>query len=936
MTPPRASSLAATRRWWRVGGAVGLVVVLVAGVVGYVAWPRHAAVAYPCPDDSQSAQPQWAPASLAFDASYEQHPFVGNGYLGLRIPPAGMGYLQTGERSGWPLYTPRYDGAFAAGLYGAQPGLAEGRQVVAALPNWSTLLVGVGGDTYSPTTPPGQVSHFRQTEFWRCGLVRTELTWTAKDGRATDLVYDVIADRSDRHAAAVHLTAVPHFTGHLTVTSRMDPTAARRLDPLGVDASDPTAVAVEYQTRTSGEQPPVVLPPPGTQQRDLAANPVPRTEQVVSGVPPVRVDVAAVLHSPAAVSHRGADLVTRLAVRPETSYEVTAFVGVDTTLTALDPRHAALDTAGRAAKLGWPRELAQQARSWRDLWAADVEVPGRPDMQRWVRAALYSMYSGTAADTDTSINPTGWSSDNYGGLIFWDADTWMFPGLLELAPRLARSLVDYRFKTLPAALDNARRLGYRGAFYPWTSAGTGALATDCHSWSPPHCLTQIHLQGDIALAVWQYFQATDDITYLRQRAWPVLAGIAQFWASRVTPNSDGSFSIRDVAGPDEYSNGVDDGVYTNAVAAMSLRAAIDAAGIVGMPVTPQWARIADHLRMPFDPGDDIFLQYAGYVGRQIKQADAVMLEYPLQWPMPLAVATRTLDFYSERSDPDGPAMTDSIHAIDAAGIGEAGCAVGTYLDRSVRPFVRDPFGQFNEGRGGKVSVDPQAGAPAFDFVTLAGGFVQEFTNGLVGLRWRPDAVWLNPLLPPQLSADVTVRGLHWRGRIFDVAIGPAHTLVTLRSGPPMAVLTPGGPHTLGYGHPLQLITRRPDLAPTDNAARCAPAAADSEQPGDYAEAAVDGDPATSWRANSAQAAVTVDLGAPAHVTGVRPHWSDLAPAKFQVAVSVDGHDWQLVSTAADGRLPAPVPARFVRVEVSGAHPDSRPGISELEVSTAPP
>ena len=97
---------------------------------------------------------------------------------------------------------------------------------------------------------------------------------------------------------------------------------------------------------------------------------------------------------------------------------------------------------------------------------------------------------------------------------------------------------------------------------------------------PPHCLTQIHLQGDIALSVWQYYLATGDTAWLSSH-WTLLQGIAEFWAGRVTANADGSYSINNVAGPDEYSNGVDDGVFTNAGAALALRNATRAAAILG-------------------------------------------------------------------------------------------------------------------------------------------------------------------------------------------------------------------------------------------------------------------------------------------------------------------------------------------------------------------
>ena len=86
--------------------------------------------------------------------------------------------------------------------------------------------------------------------------------------------------------------------------------------------------------------------------------------------------------------------------------------------------------------------------------------------------------------------------------------------------------------------------------------------------------------------------------------------------------------------------------------------------------------------------------------------------------MPTQVAANTLDYYAPLTDPDGPAMTDAIHAVDAAQIGEPGCATHTYLMRSIRPFVRDPFAQFTEARGDKAGAqDPLAGSPAYNFLT---------------------------------------------------------------------------------------------------------------------------------------------------------------------------------------------------------------------------
>lgn len=884
-----------------IGVAAAVVAVLVvAAIVVAVRSQPGTQRTFPCPGDSVSAAADWAPSSRSFTAGYEGHPFVGNGYLGLRVPPAGTGYVETGEITGYPMYTPRYDGAFAAGLYARDPAVAGGLEVAAALPNWSTLRVGVGDETFSSATPPAQVSNFRQTQYLRCGLVRTELTWTTRDGRATDLAYDVLTDRTDQHAAAVHLTLTPHWSGQATVTDLIDYAGARRLDRTAATAQPPL-VSTEFRTRTTN----------------------------VAGTVASVLDVGA-----AAIRPQDSGQQATVPVSSGQPYEITKFVGVDTALTAADPARSATDAAQRGATRGWTKVLAAQSEAWRQLWDSDIEVPGRPDVQLWARGALYSLYSATNSRQDNSIPPTGLSSDNYGGLIFWDADIWMYPGLLQLHPELARSVVEYRYKTLPAARENARRLGYSGAFYPWTSASTGDLWSECHSWSPPHCVTQIHLQGDIALAAWQYYLATKDLDYLRDRVWPIMSDLAEFWAARVSANPDGSYSIHDVAGPDEYSNGVDDGAYTNGVAAVTLRNATTAAALVGAPAPPEWTAVADRLRMPFDPREGIFVQYDGYRGERLKQADTVLLQYPLEWPMPPEVAARTLDYYAERTDPDGPAMTDSVHQIDAAANGEPGCAVGTYLDRSARPFARPPFGRFAEARGEKAgAADPLAGSPAFDFTTLAGGFVQEFTNGLAGLRLREDRVRLDPVLPPQLSDGVVVRGLHWQGRVFDVSVGPEHSTVTLRSGAPLPVETKNGVRQADPGESLRLPTRRPDRAPTVDAADCKTVLASSEQPGAYAEAAVDGNSATSWLPATATADLTVDLGQVDAVVKVAPEWRGPPPAAYDIAVSRDNRTWATVSRAADGALMTPSYARYVRVRIDGADTGASAGIRELDVVT---
>ncbi|WP_406740327.1 discoidin domain-containing protein [Streptomyces atratus] len=849
------------------------------GPASYAAVPpaAPAAAATACGRDTG---PAWAPASTRFGEAAGYDPYTGNGYLGHRVPAAGAGYAASGEKTGWPLFTPRYDGAFVSGLFGRDKDLAAGREVAAALPSWTNLDLRVGDETYGSGTPGGRISRYRQTLFLRCGLVRTSLRWTTADGRATDLTYEVLADRSDVHTGAVRLRMTPHWNGTATVTGRLDPRGARRLDLDDYGT---------FRTRGTGIKGAIV-------------------QTVRSGGPGPGAPVAA------RSTHR---------VRAGRTYTFEKYVGVDTALTSPDPRASARDASRRAARRGWSGVLAANAAAWRRDWAADISVPSGPDLQKWLRAAQYGLLASTRTGSRDSIAPAGLTSDNYAGMVFWDAETWMYPGLLATRPELARSVVEYRYRTREAARANARKLGFQGLFYPWTSASGGDLWSECQSWNPPHCITQNHLQGDVSLAVWQYYLATGDRDWLARRGWPLLEGIADFWASRATADEDGGYSVKEVAGPDEYSNGVTDGVFTNAVAATSLRNATRAARLLGHPAPPEWARVADGLRIPYDPARKIFLQYAGYDGSTIKQADTVLLIHPLEWPMEPGAAASTLNYYAARTDPDGPAMTDSVHAIDAAAIGEPGCATYTYLERAVRPFMRGPYALFSEARGAKAGAhDPLSGFPAEDFLTGKGGFLQVFTHGLTGLRLREDGVRLDPLLPPQLGSGVTLTGLHYRGRTYDLAIGPRTTTVRLTSGAPFTVHSPIGSRLLT--RTLTLPTRRPDLARTTDAARCRPATATSQSPGLYAAAAVDGSPATAWSPDGATGALMVDLGRAAAVTSAEPEWTEVRPSSYILETSADGTHWQ--PYRAGGR------ARLVRLTVKSKDARKPAGVRELRVT----
>ncbi len=86
---------------------------------------------------------------------------------------------------------------------------------------------------------------------------------------------------------------------------------------------------------------------------------------------------------------------------------------------------------------------------------------------------LYHLYSFVREGSNMSISPMGLSGLGYNGHIFWDSELWMYPALLVMQPKLAKSMIQYRFDRLEAARRNAFNHGYKGAMFPWESAGLG-------------------------------------------------------------------------------------------------------------------------------------------------------------------------------------------------------------------------------------------------------------------------------------------------------------------------------------------------------------------------------------------------------------------------------------------------------------------------------
>jgi trehalose/maltose hydrolase-like predicted phosphorylase len=700
-----------------------------------------------------AAAAEWQLATTDPAAAAAAPAYVGNGYVGTRIPADGAGYV----------VTPVAAETHIAGVYADKPDLVHGgiqREGSVNLPGWTQLGVTVGGTTYNAAA----AQQYRQVLDLRRGLVTTTARWSA-GGRVTDLTYDVTLDRTRRRVGVVRLRLLPWWDGTLQVRDVLG--AGNVATPVGASADPATASVV---VRTAGV---------GTTVAESA-----------------RLTVPAGAHVDAAVHGTTVTRTVTLSVHKGRAYEVAKTVGFATSLDSTTPLSTAIAASQQAPA---PAEiLRDSAAAWARLWTHDIVVPGRPALQRWIRAAKFYLLASVRPDVDWSISPVGLSGGGYNDHVFWDAETWMYPALLAQHPGEASSVVDYRYRVRAGARRKAVRTGYAGLRYPWESAVSGDEVTP--AWAETGELEQ-HITADVALAQWQYYLATGSRRWLRTRGWPVIRGAADFWASRAELGSDGRFHIRHVQGPDEANWPVDDSVYTNATAQMTLRTARRVAGLVGQTAPARWAEVAAGLVVlppqPLGGFPAVRPEFLGYAGQQVKQADVVLLTYPWEYPQPREVDRSNLEYYATRYNPDGPAMTDSVNSVVAAQLGD--CAAWTYTRRSVEPFVRAPYEQFTEARGGQG---------VFTFLTGEGGFLQEFLYGYTGLRWRADRLRLDPMLPPQLSGGLRITGLRWQGRVLDIAVGPATSTVMLRSGAAATVETPAGVRQVSAGAPLTVPTRQ--------------------------------------------------------------------------------------------------------------------------------
>ncbi|MFT7806964.1 acid trehalase-like protein 1 isoform X1 [Arapaima gigas] len=416
-------------------------------------------------------------------------------------------------------------------------------------------------------------------------------------------------------------------------------------------------------------------------------------------------------------------------------------------------------------------------RAWAELWAGcGVEVSGSLPLSRALIGCLFYLLSSfpplhNASFRFGGVSPGGLSNgrrgQDYWGHVFWDQDTWVYPGIALFYPQLAKAVLEYRVQTIDGAKDNARQQGYKGLKFPWESAVTG------REMCPEDIFGQqeIHINGDVSMAFQTYLYLTQDLSVFREgHGSEVVFGIADYWVSRVTwSEEEKCYHIRGVIPPDEYCQNVDNSIYTNTVAKNSLLFAVELARQLNHTAPSEWQCISDNLKIPFDPDAKFHPEYDGYKkGDPVKQADVVLLGYPLGLPMSPQVRKNDLEVYAAVTDPKGPAMTWGMFALGWLELGD----VDKAEDQLNKCFsnIQEPFQVWSE--------EPD-GSGAVNFLTGMGGFLQAVLFGYTGFRVQQNSLDFAPLLPKDIT-ELCIRGVTYLGNKMDWVVRTQEVCITLR------------------------------------------------------------------------------------------------------------------------------------------------------------
>jgi maltose phosphorylase len=454
------------------------------------------------------------------------------------------------------------------------------------------------------------------------------------------------------------------------------------------------------------------------------------------------------------------------------TYTIKKYVSITSTLnhSEFNTVAAAINNVTAAYVGGFDKLYAEHINAWAEIWKnADIVISGDESAQQAIRFNIFQLFQTyTGKNPKLNIGPKGFTGEKYGGATYWDTEAYCIPFYLKTAPHnVARQLLKYRYNQLDKAIENAEKLGFKNgaALFPMVTMN----GEECHNeWEIT--FEEIHRNGAIAFAIFNYVRHTNDWEYVEQFGIPVVNAIARFWAQRFNWSADkNQFVMLGVTGPNEYENNINNNWYTSYIARWCLNFALELHHTY--PSNPQrleqdevnaWKHMTEHIYLPKMNDSHVFLQQDGFLDKVlqpaseipvnerpinqhwswdrilrspfIKQADVLQGIYLFEDHFTQEEIEENFNFYEPMTVHES-SLSSCIHSIIAAKINQQDKAYEMYL-RTSRLDLDDYNKEVAEGL----------------HITSMAGTWMSIVEGMAGVRVHENVLMLNPIIPKQWNS----------------------------------------------------------------------------------------------------------------------------------------------------------------------------------------
>jgi len=467
-----------------------------------------------------------------------------------------------------------------------------------------------------------------------------------------------------------------------------------------------------------------------------------------------------------------------------------------------------------ATDIGFNGLLETQKQAWAHIWEmADIAIDGDVKAQQGIRFNIFQLnqtYLGK--DSRLNIGPKGFTGEKYGGSTYWDTEAYCIPFYMATKDQqVAKSLLEYRYNHLEKAIENAGKLGFKNgaALYPMVTMN----GEECHNeWEIT--FEEIHRNGAIAFAIYNYHRYTGDYSYIPEMGLEVLIGIARFWQQRATFSTHkNKYVILGVTGPNEYENNVNNNFYTNYLAQWCIKYTIeniekmeseyasDYSRIMkktklSEDELSQWKAVADAMYFPYSEEHQVYLQQDGFLDKElitvadldkaqrpinqkwswdrilrspyIKQADTLQGLYFFEDEFTTDELERHFDFYEPFTVHES-SLSPCVHSIQAAKLDRMEQAYTFYL-RTSRLDLDDYNHEVHEGL----------------HITSMAGTWMSIVEGFGGMRVKNNMLSFVPKIPKQW--DAYSFKINFRNQILKVNVSQNKTTFAIESNSELQIL----------------------------------------------------------------------------------------------------------------------------------------------------